>query len=150
MRMQWNAINNSWNLWVLNYNQAKQMDLMRSLGLSEWDWPQLALIFFSLALGTMAIVALPLMYNRTQISAVDRLYLTLCEKLANQGVIKADHEGPFTLMQRLRASQAGAQYEAAYQFLSLYNANKYGKNVISEAALVAQLKTLLAKYRHTN
>ena len=150
MRMQWNAINNSWNLWVLNYNQAKQMDLIRSLGLAEWDWPQLALIFFLLALGVMALVALPLMYNRTQISAIDRLYLSLCEKLANQGVVRADHEGPWTLMQRLKLIQAGDRYAAAHQFLTLYSANKYGKNAIPEAAVVAQLKILLAEYRRFN
>ena len=154
MSMQWNAINNSWNLWVLNYNQAKQMDLMRSFGFAEWDWPQLALIFFSLTLGLLAIIAWPLMYNRTQISAVDRLYFTLCEKLANQGIVKANHEGPWTLMQRLnmtqKVTQTNAQYKAAYQFLSLYSTNKYGKNVIPEATLVAQLKILMAEYRRTN
>ena len=150
MRMQWNAINNSWNLWILNYNQAKQMNLMRSLGLAEWDWPQLALIFFFLALGLMAIVALPLMRNRTQISALDRLYLSLCEKLANHGLNRAKHEGPFTLMQRLKGRLTDAQYETAHHFLSLYSANKYGKDAIPEATLVAQLKTLLAKYRSLN
>jgi transglutaminase-like putative cysteine protease len=150
MRMQWNAINNSWNLWVLNYNQTKQMDIMRSLGWAEWDWPQLALIFFLLALGVMALVALPLMYNRTQISALDRLYFSLCARLAKQGLIKAVHEGPFTLMQRLKGNLTDAQYETAHLFLSLYSANKYGKNTLPEATLVAQLKTLLAKYRQLN
>lgn len=147
MRMQWNAINNSWNLWVLNYNQAKQIQLMRSLGLSEWDWPQLALIFFLVAMTMMAIVALPLMRNRTQISALDQVYLSLCQKLANQGVIKADHEGPFTLMQRLKSHLAETQYQPLQEFLNLYSASKYGKNLMSETKVVAQLKTLLAEYR---
>lgn len=147
MRMQWNAINNSWNLWVLNYNQAKQIDLMRSLGLSEWNWPQLALIFFSVAMALMAIVALPLMRNHTQISAIDRVYLSLCQKLANQGVIKADHEGPFTLAQRLKSNLTETQYQALQEFLNLYSANKYGKNLMPETKVVARLKTLLAEYR---
>lgn len=150
MRMQWNAINNSWNLWVLNYDQARQINLMRSLGLSEWDWPQLALIFFVIALTVMAIVAFPLMRNRRQFSALDRVYLSLCQKLANQGLIKADHEGPFTLMQRLKSNLPEAQLAPAQQFLSLYSASKYGKNTMSEAKVIAQLKTLLAEYRRLN
>ncbi len=150
MRMQWNAINNSWNLWVLNYNQAKQIDLMRSLGLSEWDWPQLALIFFFVAIAIMAIVALPLMRNQTQISALDRVYLSLCEKLANQGVIKADHEGPLTFMSRLKSSLPQAQYQPLQEFLNLYSASKYGKDAMPEANVVARLKTLLADYRRCN
>jgi transglutaminase-like putative cysteine protease len=150
MRMQWNAINNSWNLWVLNYNQAKQIDLMRSLGLSEWDWPQLALIFFFVAIAIMAIVALPLMRNQTQISALDRVYLSLCQKLANQGVIRADHEGPFTFMQRIKDRLPEAKYHTLQEFLSLYSASKYGKNAVPEASAVAQLKILLAEYRRRN
>ncbi len=156
MRMQWNAINNSWNLWVLNYNQARQIDLMRSLGLSEWDWPQLALIFFLIAIAIMAIVALPLMRNQTQISALDRVYLSLCQKLANQGIIKADHEGPFTLMQRIndmkgfKGELSEAKYAPLQEFLSLYSASKYGKYSMPEANAVARLKTLLAEYRRRN
>lgn len=153
MRMQWNAVNNSWNLWVLNYNQAKQINLMRSLGLSEWDWPQLALIFFLVAMAIMAIVALPLMRNQTQTSALDRVYLSLCQKLANQGVIKAEHEGPFTLMQRIKGIKdkfPDAQYHALQEFLSLYGASKYGKNTVPEANAVARLKTLLTEYRRHN
>ena len=153
IRMQWNAINNSWNLWVLNYNQAKQIDLMRSLGLSEWDWPQLALIFFLVAIAIMAIVALPLMRNHTQISALDRVYLSLCQKLASQGIIKADHEGPLSLMQRITGIKdklSETQIHALQEFLSLYSASKYGKNAMAEAHAIARLKTLLAEYRRHN
>lgn len=150
MRMQWNAINNSWNLWILNYNQAKQIDLMRSLGLSEWDWPQLALIFFLMAIAVMAMVALPLMRNRTQISALDQVYLSLCQKLANQGFIKADYEGPLSLMQRIKGQLPEAQFEPLQEFLILYGASKYGKNTMAETNVVVRLKTLLAEYRRRN
>ena len=147
MRMQWNAVNNSWNLWVLNYNQARQVDVMRYLGLSEFDWPQLTLIFFLLAMAAMALVALPLMRNRPQVLALDRVYLSMCAKLAAQGWAKASHEGPYAFMQRLNASLPAPQLKPVGQFFALYIAIKYGKNAPAEARVVAQLKTLLAQYR---
>jgi hypothetical protein len=105
------------------------------------------------ALVMMAIVALPFMRNRTQISAIDRVYLSLCQKLADHGVSRADHEGPFTLMQRLKEIKGKlpeAQYLAFEEFLSLYSASKYGPNTTSDANIVARLKTLLAEYRRRN
>ncbi|CAN5895482.1 protein-glutamine gamma-glutamyltransferase TgpA [soil metagenome] len=147
LRMQWSAVNNSWNLWVLNYSQAKQIDVLRALGLAQFDWTQLSLIFFLLAAVAMALVALPLMLHRPQISALDRIYLSLCQKLAKQGFPKASHEGPYAFGQRLQSSLPKAQYEAIQAFLSLYARTKYGKKVHPEADVLAQLKTLLAQCR---
>ena len=38
MRFQWEAINNSWNQWVLNYTPDEQKNLLRSLGFGNIDW----------------------------------------------------------------------------------------------------------------
>lgn len=145
--MRWSAINNSWNLWVLNYNQARQFDLMRVLGLSEFDWTQLSLIFFLLSASVMTLLALPFMLNRRQISALDRLYLSLCQKLANQGYPRQTHEAPYSYGQRLQTNLSDAQYDPIHRFLSAYSAAKYGKNEQSEASTVKQLKILLAQCR---
>lgn len=147
IRMRWDAVNNSWNLWILNYSQARQMDFMRYLGLSGLDWPQLALIFFSLAMLAMAIVALPLMRNRPQISALDQLYLSMCQRLEGKGIVRAAHEGPAAFMQRLQVILPEAQYALLRQFFTLYIASKYGKQTLPEASAIQQLRTLLAQYR---
>ncbi len=41
MRAAWEAVNNSWNQWVLNYSQAKQLDLLKSLGFKSPSWEDL-------------------------------------------------------------------------------------------------------------
>jgi protein-glutamine gamma-glutamyltransferase len=41
MRAAWEAINNSWNQWVLNYSQAKQLDLLKNLGFTSPSWEDL-------------------------------------------------------------------------------------------------------------
>jgi transglutaminase-like putative cysteine protease len=48
LRALWEATNNRWNQWVLNYSQAKQMDLLRNLGFSAPDWQDLSTVFIGL------------------------------------------------------------------------------------------------------
>ncbi len=41
LRAAWEAVNNSWNQWVLNYSQSKQLDLLKSLGFESPSWQDL-------------------------------------------------------------------------------------------------------------
>jgi protein-glutamine gamma-glutamyltransferase len=41
LRAAWEAVNNSWNQWVLNYSQARQLDLLKNLGFSSPTWEDL-------------------------------------------------------------------------------------------------------------
>ncbi len=41
LRAAWEALNNSWNQWVLNYSQAKQLDLLKNLGFDSPSWEDL-------------------------------------------------------------------------------------------------------------
>lgn len=150
VRMRWNAANNAWNLWMLNYNQAKQLDFLRSLGLSELDWPQLAALFFLLGSVAMSLVALPLVLNRPKISALDQLYFRLCQKLAGKTYPKMLHEGPSAYAERLKLCLPEPQFQTIQEFLCLYAAAKYGKNAMPETAVLTRLKTLLAQTRWPN
>ncbi len=147
VRMRWDAINNRWNLWILNFDQAKQIDILRSLGLSNLDWPQLAGLFFLAGSIVMGLVALPLLTNRPKISAIDRLYLTLCQKLAQQGLPRELHEAPYSYSQRIRSRMTEAKFAPILAFLTLYAAAKYASNAPSEAIILVQLKNLLAQCR---
>lgn len=41
LRDQWEAVNHRWNVWVLQYSQGEQMNLMRSLGWEQPSWTAL-------------------------------------------------------------------------------------------------------------
>ncbi len=41
MRAFWEAMNNRWNQWVLNYTQSRQLDLLKRLGFESPDWSDL-------------------------------------------------------------------------------------------------------------
>ena len=44
LRAMWDAANNSWNQWVLNYTQSKQLNLLRNLGFESPSWEDLGLL----------------------------------------------------------------------------------------------------------
>lgn len=41
LRAVWEAVNNSWNQWVLNYSQTKQLDLLKNIGFDNPGWEDL-------------------------------------------------------------------------------------------------------------
>jgi transglutaminase-like putative cysteine protease len=44
LRTMWDAVNNSWNQWVLNYTQSKQLNLLRNIGFESPSWEDLGLL----------------------------------------------------------------------------------------------------------
>jgi transglutaminase-like putative cysteine protease len=44
LRAGWEALNNRWNQWVLNYTQTRQMNLLKDIGFEAPDWEDLALL----------------------------------------------------------------------------------------------------------
>ncbi len=41
LRAAWEAVNNRWNQWVLNYSQARQLNLLKNLGFESPSWQDL-------------------------------------------------------------------------------------------------------------
>ncbi|MCG2593824.1 DUF3488 and transglutaminase-like domain-containing protein [Ramlibacter sp. XY19] len=58
LRAAWEAMNNSWNQWVLNYTQSRQLNLLKELGFESPSWEDLSYlllgIIVTLALGGAA------------------------------------------------------------------------------------------------
>jgi protein-glutamine gamma-glutamyltransferase len=48
MRSAWEAMNNGWNQWVLNYTQSRQLNLLRDLGFASPDWEDLTRLLIGL------------------------------------------------------------------------------------------------------
>jgi protein-glutamine gamma-glutamyltransferase len=44
LRAFWEAMNNGWNQWVLNYTQSKQLDLLKNVGFDSPSWQDLGLL----------------------------------------------------------------------------------------------------------
>ncbi len=41
LRAAWDAVNNRWNQWILNYSHVKQLDLLKNIGFANPSWEDL-------------------------------------------------------------------------------------------------------------
>jgi transglutaminase-like putative cysteine protease len=48
LRALWDASNNGWNQWVLNYTQSRQFDLLRRVGFSTPSWEDLSYLLIGI------------------------------------------------------------------------------------------------------
>ena len=126
LRMRWSALNNSWNQWVLNYNETKQSNLFEHLGLKELDWSQTLMRVFIVGLILLGLTALPLLKNRQSKPVLDQLYSRLSEKLKRHGLQRFPYEGPQAYLSRIQGSLPSADVLIVQKFIALYTAAKYG------------------------
>jgi protein-glutamine gamma-glutamyltransferase len=66
MRAAWEALNNSWNQWVLNYTQSKQLDLLKDIGFSSPSWEDLAYVLLGIVVGVALVGAAWSYWERIQ------------------------------------------------------------------------------------
>jgi transglutaminase-like putative cysteine protease len=48
VRAAWEAVNNRWNQWVLNYSQNTQLDLLKNIGFDSPSWEDLGIVLLAL------------------------------------------------------------------------------------------------------
>lgn len=104
LRANWEAINNRWNQWVLNYTQTRQLDLMRELGFEAPSWQDLLKVLAAL-LGAAALgVAAWARWERSQHDPWLRLLARARQQLAHAGVRPPASAPPRALAQHVRQS----------------------------------------------
>lgn len=144
-RDNWSAVNNSWNQWVLDYSPKRQRDLLQGLGFKP-DWGMLAMTSVGLGMLVMALMMLPLWWQRQKLDPYDALYLRLCQMLAKRGWPRLPHEGPHGYATRLAGVlDNSAQTDAVLRLLAVYSAARYGPAAARPP--LATLKALLLQCR---
>lgn len=148
LRINWDAVSNSWNQWVLNYNLAQQKNFLASLGFAHADWRTLTAMMLGVGTLLTALMTAPLLWHRPKIAPIDALYLALCQSMARRGHPRAIHEGPRAYGARLATELAPDRYIPVARFLALYEQARYGKNdAESRSAIASKLKSQLAQCR---
>jgi protein-glutamine gamma-glutamyltransferase len=102
-RFRLEAMSNSWNQWVLNYDQKKQRELLARLGLNVTDWRELLgimALFLALALGAIALITLR---PRKPKHPLERSYQKLLTKLNAAGIYAETQDTPLSLACKARA-----------------------------------------------
>jgi len=126
--LNWDAVNNGWNQWVLGYDQEKQLKLLRALINQKIQWHDLGLIFVLTTIFLMSIVSYFLLKNgKLDIPISKRYYLRFLNRLAMLDIHKAPDEGVYSF--GMRASQILPNYAHEITHIStLYNAFLYAKS----------------------
>jgi transglutaminase-like putative cysteine protease len=125
MRAGWEALNNRWNQWVLNYSRVQQFDLLQSLGIRSPDWQSLGLVLLGLLVGGALAGAAWALWDRHRQDPWQRLQSQVRDALAPLGVLARPHDPPRRLAALVRERLGDRSDLLAYELDALDRA-RYG------------------------
>jgi transglutaminase-like putative cysteine protease len=126
MRAWWDAANNRWNQWVLNYSQGKQLDLLKRMGMDSPDWTDLAYLLIALFSGASLIGALWAWWDRRQHDPWLLTYAKVVRTLNKAGADASETWPPLTLASYLH-SRMGSAAMGLMKELRALDAQRYGR-----------------------
>ncbi|MCK9199673.1 MAG: DUF3488 and DUF4129 domain-containing transglutaminase family protein [Gallionella sp.] len=127
LRLNWDAVANRWNQWVLGYNSELQFAFLTRLGMEDITWQKLALnmtFVLGLVVATFALFMLRHLYTQRP-DKVQAAWLRLCSRLAKAGLPRAPHEGAQDYAARVAAARPDLA-EAFRDLATRYSALRYG------------------------
>jgi hypothetical protein len=139
VRFNWEAVQNSWNQWVLTYSQERQRDLIGLLGLAP-SWQSLALLLAVMVTIVLAIMAMFSLRPRTERDPLGEAFQLLRDRLDRAGVSTAEHLGPRELYARSKRALVPADAKRARKLLSRIERLRYSRT--SETVVRADIRTL--------
>ena len=124
MRAVWEAMNNHWNQWVLNYTQGRQLDLLRSLGIESPSWADLVRLL-GILLGLAALGgAVWTLWERRRTDPWTRMLATVRQHLARAGLDLPAHLPPRALAAQAR-THFGPEADALAAWLLQLEQSRY-------------------------
>jgi hypothetical protein len=146
LRAVWEAANNRWNQWVLNYTQSRQFDLLRALGVDAPDWQDLARILAGLLAASALAGALWTLWERLQHDPWLRLLHQARQRLARAGLPTPPSTPPRTLAAQARA-RFGDEAEAVSAWLLRLEQSRYAPDSTHRGPALRQLRHELRRLR---
>jgi hypothetical protein len=124
LRSVWDAANNGWNQWVLNYSQSKQFNLLKNIGFESPSWEDLSYLM----IGVIVLAALAgggwTLWERAQHDPWLRLLGQARRRLALAGIESTPATSPRQLA-RLALARHGSQAQAAADWLLQLETQRY-------------------------
>ena len=142
LRATWEAVNNGWNQWVLNYTQGRQLNLLKRMGFESPSWEDLGyvligiIVLASLAGGAWAL------WDRSQHDPWLRLLASTRKRLARTGIESDATTTPRQLARQVLARHGG-QGQALHDWLMQLEMQRYGAASMREATGLKDLKLQL-------
>ncbi len=131
-RNSWEAVNNRWNQWVLNYSSTQQFDLLNRLGFHSPSIQDLAWLLFATVSSLAGLSLLVGWWLHHHNNPWARQMTQVRYALRSLGVCLADHDPPLTLAHKTRDDLQG-RAEPLAQALSALDPLRYGPNTSPKA-----------------
>lgn len=125
LRYNWEAVQNSWNQWVLAYSQERQRALVERFGLDP-TLENVALVLAVVMAALLAWLAAMSMRPRTARDPLGAAFVLLRERLEQAGVAASVSCGPRELYARSRRALLDEDGATARRLLSRYERLRYG------------------------
>ena len=124
LRHQWEALNNAWNQWVLNYSRGRQLDLLKQLGFRSPSWQDLWLLLIGLIVVAATAGAAWAWWERRRQDPWVRAYRQMQAHLAAAGLPSGAHTPPRALA-ALARQHWGPRADAVAGLLAKMEALRY-------------------------
>ncbi|MCW5628799.1 MAG: DUF3488 domain-containing transglutaminase family protein [Rhodoferax sp.] len=102
LRAAWEAVNNRWNQWVLNYSQATQLDLLKDIGFASPSWEDLGYVLLALIVLSSLVGAAWTLWERSRHDPWLRLLRDARRRLAADDAPLAPNTPPRAMADLLR------------------------------------------------
>lgn len=144
LRFRWEAVTNSWNQWVLGYDQRRQREVLTQLGLRDPDWKAMTAIMAALCGALLLGLTAWALHRRVRQDPVMRAWNRLSRKLGRIGLARKDSEGPADYARRIalaRPELAKPLSRIAALYIDLRYGRLGGRTPLQKLhAMIADLK----------
>ena len=132
----WDNLQHSWNDWVLNYDQRKQMDFLQKfkIGIESWSDMVFTLVILLTTVTTLFWLVSWYRERPPAPELYETLFRRLLAKLARRGFEKRPAEDARDFLARLPRAEF-PEHETIARIVDLYNQIKYGRIGPSTPAL---------------
>ena len=149
LRQGWEALNNGWNQWVLNYTQSKQLNLLKNLGFESPSWEDLSYLLIGIVVLVSLCGAAWTLWEHTQHDPWLRLLARARKKLAAAG-LNVPPQAPPRELARLAGlhfgTGAATQIQALQSWLLRMEQVRYAPASPGGSAARARLATLRREF----
>ena len=133
LRANWEAVNNAWSQWVLNYTQGKQLELLKDIGFEAPGWEDLA----TLLIGVIVLASLAgggwALWDRVQHDPWLRLLGRARKRLAQAGIESTPATSPRQLASQV-LQKYGDQGQALHDWLMQLELQRYASDATHAAS----------------
>jgi protein-glutamine gamma-glutamyltransferase len=130
LRAVWDAVNNTWNQRILNYTEAKQLNLLKKLGFSSPSWADLSYVLIAVVVAASLLGIAWTLWDRRQHDPWLRLLASARVKLEKLGLTSNAHTPPRELA-KLANTHFGESAKPLMVWLIKLEALRYAKDDVN-------------------